>query len=191
MSPVTTKENGNGAGLGLPTCRTIVEDIGGRIDVESEPGEGSVFHVYVPTLVTSARQGTSVKPQALGDDAGSETILVIEDEDVVRKMVNRLLSLRGYRVLEAATGEEALAVATADREPIHLVLSDVVLPGLSGPETVSRLQQQAVCAKTVYMSGYGYEELLRRHAVPPGAHCIQKPFQGDVLARKIREVLDV
>lgn len=144
-----------------------------------------------PTPTASNADGPVAVAPFERHDIPGETILVIEDEDVVRRMLTRLLSLRGYVVLEARSGEEALAISAAHEEPIHLVLSDVVLPGLSGPETVERLPQQAACTKAIYMSGYGYEELVKRRAIPRGAHCIQKPFRGDALATRIREVLDV
>jgi DNA-binding response OmpR family regulator len=142
-------------------------------------------------VTANTHRSTYGKTAGSRGKSGTETILVIEDEHLVRKMVRRLLNFEGYRVLEAQDGQEALAVAATCGAPIHLVLSDVVLPGLSGPQVVARLKEQAVCSRVLFMSGYAQEELLKKDGLGSSDHSIQKPFDGDALARKVREVLDV
>jgi PAS domain S-box-containing protein len=186
----TTKAPGEGTGLGLTTCAGIVKQMGGHIRVDSEPGCGTVVTVLVPRI----DRGRDAKPEAerrnADRDGGSETILVVEDDPQVRGLVCRTLERLGYRVLSAATGQDALAIACSDSAHVDLVLSDVVVPDLSGMEIVSRVQGRSRCTKALFMSGHIDHVLLRDGALQAGSHFIQKPFMPQALGRKIREVLD-
>ena len=187
----TTKATGQGTGLGLSTCAGIVKQMGGHIGVDSEPGQGTVVTISLPAI--ERRQDpaarTSRRPPA-PSDAGTETILLVEDDDLVRRLVHQSLERLGYRVLDASNGQEALAVIQSSPSPIDLVLSDVVMPDLSGTELVTRVQARSAATKALFMSGHIDHVLLRDGALEAGSHFIQKPFMPQALARKIREVLD-
>ena len=186
----TTKELGSGTGLGLSTCYGIVTQSGGHITVESEPGQGATFRIYLPRAI----QVTSPTPHAEppGEPGfGSETVLLVEDQTLVRHMVSQVLSEQGYNVLEALNGVEALRMAEmlADEE-IHLLLSDIVMPLMSGRELVRRIKELHPEARVLLTSGYTGDTLVRGYASEPSADFLQKPFTAVLLARKVREVLD-
>ena len=188
----TTKEKGKGTGLGLSTVYGIVKQSGGNIWIYSEPGQGSTFKIYLPRVeeeVDSMLQSSVVgnKPQQ-----GSETILLVEDEKMVRNLALTILKRQGYNVLEAEDGEMALRIVQKHNgNPIHLVLTDVVMPGMSGHELSDRLKAQCPEMKVIFMSGYTDESIIEKHGLmAPGIHFIQKPFQPDALVKKIRSVLD-
>jgi two-component system cell cycle sensor histidine kinase/response regulator CckA len=186
----TTKEQGKGTGLGLSTCYGIVKQSEGCIWVYSEPGQGTAFKVYLPVAPAEAG-GTSIDTAAQTALArGKETILVIEDEAQVRAMVRRILTSRSYEVLEACDGEEAIAIAADHTGMIDLVLSDVVIPGLSGPEIVQEVERHRGRTPALFMSGYTDHAVLRDRILSAGANFIQKPFSPAVLAKKVRDVLD-
>ncbi len=181
----TTKEKGKGTGLGLSTVYGIVKQSGGYVFVQSELGRGTAFTIYLPRVdePCDALSSTAASPSSAG---GSETILLVEDEESVRQLVRETLQSRGYRVLEASNGEGALAVAAAHKDALHLVISDVVMPGLSGHELAKRLLDSRPGLKVLYLSGYAQD------AFPPNeSHkaFLQKPFTLQSLARKVREVL--
>jgi CheY-like chemotaxis protein len=185
----TTKEKGKGTGLGLSTCYGIVKQSGGCICVYSEVGHGTVFKIYLPRV--DARPDVDVrKPVAPAELRGNETILVIEDDSMVRSAVGRMLTEQGYKVLSAGDGYRAFAIAKLHEKPIELVLSDVIVPGLSGPEAVSRVQQCCPKTKSLFMSGYTDHAILRNGVLEAGMNFIQKPFSPHALAMKVREVLD-
>ena len=185
----TTKEKGRGTGLGLATVYGIVKQSGGWIWVYSEPGHGTTFKVYFPRVAAVAAPATaSVAPPT--SVRGSETILVVEDDETIRNLVLKVLKGNGYTVLAAANGDEAERVAGQHRGRIHLLITDVVLPGLSGPEVARRLVTTRTDTRVLYLSGYTNDAVLRRGVLEAGVAFLQKPFTPGVLGRKIREVLD-
>ena len=181
----TTKEKGKGTGLGLSTVYGIVKQSGGYVFVQSEPGHGTTFTIYFPR-VDEPCDAVGATPASLAHSGGSETILLVEDEESVRQLVRETLATRGYRVLEASNGNAALALA-ASTDTIHLVITDVVMPGLSGHELVQQLMQARPGIKILYLSGYAEEAFT----APLNAHqaFLQKPFTLQSLSRKVREVL--
>jgi CheY-like chemotaxis protein len=187
----TTKEKGKGTGLGLSTVYGIVKQTGGNIWIYSEPGQGSTFKIYLPRIdedVEFLQQSTvEVKRQV-----GSETILLVEDEKMVRTLALTILKRQGYNVLEAENGESALRIVQEQNgNPIHLMLTDVVMPGMSGQELWEHLKPRYPRMKVIYMSGYTDEAIVEKHGLSaPGIHFLQKPFPPDTLVKKIRTVLD-
>jgi len=185
----TTKEMGRGTGLGLSTVYGIVKQSGGNIWVYSEVGRGSTFKIYLPRVEEALEEG--VREEVIGEvPRGSETILVVEDEEVVRKLAVRLLKKQGYKVLEAPDGGQAFILCEKYQDPIHLILTDVVMPGMSGRELVERLQRIHPEVRVLYMSGYTDNVILHHGILEEGVAFIQKPFTLETLARKVREVLD-
>jgi two-component system, cell cycle sensor histidine kinase and response regulator CckA len=185
----TTKPRGKGTGLGLSTCYGIARQSGGTILVHSEVGRGTVFKVYLPRV---DGRPEPVRPQqtATSELDGTETILLVEDDERVRTSIGRILSVYGYRVLNARHGNEAIAVAKRRDARIHLVLSDVVIPGLSGPDAVNEVRKLWPEAKVLFMSGYTDHAIFRDGGLRAGMSFIQKPFAPKALARKIRTILD-
>jgi len=182
----TTKEHGRGTGLGLATVYGIVKQIGGYIWVYSEPGRGTTFKIYLPEATEGRWAGAA--PEARESvSVGSETILLVEDEESVRKFAGALLRRHGYRVLEASSAEQALALMTGG-EPVDLVLTDVVMPGLNGPEMMTRLRADRD-VRGLYMSGYT-ERVLRDGILQSQSEVIEKPFGPTELLRRVRQVLD-
>ncbi len=184
----TTKEHGKGTGLGLSTCHAIVKQVGGHLWVDSEPGRGSVFTAYLPSvgLESSVTSSGVVTPHR----GGRETILVVEDDDRLRTLVQRVLARLGYHVLVARDGQEASDVAQSHQGDLHLVLSDVIVPDICGVEIVNRVQQRFTGAKSLFMSGHTNHALLHDGSLQNGAEFLQKPFLPDALARRVRDVLD-
>jgi two-component system cell cycle sensor histidine kinase/response regulator CckA len=185
----TTKEPGQGTGLGLSTVYGIVTQSGGHIEVTSEPGRGTIFMIYLPRVA----EASAVEPWALRPaktQHGGETILVVEDEAKVRLATREILQLAGYRVLEAGSGEEAMRVSERYAGPIHLLLSDVVMSGMSGPEVAQQLVGARPAMQVLYMSGYPAEAIVHRGLERLSRAFLQKPFTLEALAYKVREVLD-
>jgi two-component system, cell cycle sensor histidine kinase and response regulator CckA len=183
----TTKEKGKGTGLGLSTVYGIVKQSGGHVWVESKPGQGTTFRVYLPKAA-EADQAATIAPTTSAA-RGTETILLVEDQAAVRQLTLHALGIYGYRVLSAANGAEALAIARQETVPIDLVLSDVVMPGMTGPDLARTLTSLRPGIKILLMSGYT-DDKLSGGAMPPGLDYLQKPFTPDSLARKVRQVLD-
>ncbi len=184
----TTKEKGKGTGLGLSTVYGIVKQSGGNVWVYSEPGQGTTFKIYLPQVDEPLEE---LKEEVVKEvSRGHETILLVEDEDVVRKLAVRVLKRQGYKVLEAPDGGKAFMLCEAYKEPIHLILTDVVMPGMSGRKLVDRLKVIHPEIKVLYMSGYTDNAILHHGILEPGTNFIQKPFTVESLPRKVREVLD-
>jgi two-component system cell cycle sensor histidine kinase/response regulator CckA len=183
----TTKAPGRGTGLGLATVYGIVKQSGGFVRVESAPGAGSTFAIYLPWAEARAA-APDAEFKAAGPPPGAETILVVEDEDEVRGHLRRVLRDSRYTVLEARDGEEGLSVSERWPGRIHLLLTDVVMPRLDGPRMAERMRRSRPSMKVLFMSGHD-DELLDR-AGPLGPHFLQKPFAHEALARKVREMLD-
>jgi len=186
----TTKQQGKGTGLGLATVYGIVKQSGGYVWVYSEPGRGTTFKVYLPRVEAAAEHPVPAIP-AGEVRGGSERILLIEDEDGVRALAHEVLRRQGYEVIDARRGDDALALLAKERPgSVQLVLTDLVLPGLTGHELLERIQRLRPEAKILFMSGYTDRAALAQAVFPPGTPFLQKPFTPAVLARKVREVLD-
>ena len=186
----TTKDTGKGTGLGLSTVYGIIQQSGGNIWVYSEPGLGTTFKIYLPTIEGNTE---SLRPAAVSTKSlqGSETILLVEDEEMVRKLACTVLEKNGYRVLEASNGDKALDVVQGQNgNLIHLMVTDVVMPGMSGRQLADRLVSLQPELKVLYMSGYTDNAIVHHGVLDPGVAYIQKPFTPDALASKVREILD-
>ncbi|MBN1570575.1 MAG: PAS domain S-box protein [Acidobacteria bacterium] len=184
----TTKQKGKGTGLGLSTVYGIVKQSDGFIWVYSEPGRGTAFKIYLPqTTMAMDVQVKREKPETA--PRGSETVLVVEDEAAVRELTVRILRERGYHVLEAADGQEALKLAHEYPGEIELVLTDVVMPAISGTTLVARLSAVRPKIKSLFVSGYTDNAVIHHGILEPNAAFLQKPFTMETLMRKIREVL--
>ncbi len=184
----TTKEKSKGTGLGLATVYGIVKQSGGSIWLYSEPGKGATFKVYLPR-VEQAPSSVGLVPGAVSVLGGSETILVVEDEEAVRRLTRRILEARGYRVLEAGNGAEALAAVREHGDAIHLLLTDLVMPDTTGADLAAKLQESRRDIRVLFMSGYTDDAAVRNGLLGPGHFFLQKPFTPDALARKVRAAL--
>jgi len=184
----TTKELGRGTGLGLATVYGIVRQSGGHIRVRTQLHQGSTFSVYLPRVEGAAGGESEIGADA-GGAPGTETVLVVEDEEAVRALARRVLASRGYRVLEAGSAADALTLAAEAREPIDLLLTDVVMPGMGGPALAERLVRGRPGLRVLYISGYAEEAIQRHGSLPAGGALLEKPFTADELAFRVRETL--
>jgi two-component system cell cycle sensor histidine kinase/response regulator CckA len=185
----TTKEPGKGTGLGLATVYGIIKQSGGSVSVQSELGHGTTFMIWLPRVENPAPlEGPSRGSAELR--AGRETILLVEDEDGVRELAREVLLAHGYTVIEARDGESALRIVEDRRERLHLLLTDVVMPKMGGPELVRRVIGRHPDVKVLYMSGYPDDALGEQGVLEPGAVLLQKPFTPQGMADKVRQVLD-
>jgi PAS domain S-box-containing protein len=183
----TTKERGKGTGLGLATVYGIVQQSGGHVIVESEAGQGATFRIFLPRVKSA---GPIPLFQEGGSPAGSETILLVEDEPLVRSMTREILEISGYRVLEADGGEAALRLCDDFAGNIDLMLTDVVMPKMSGRELADRVSSSRPGMRVLYASGYTDEVIAHHGVLEPGTEFIHKPFTPETLSLKVRQVLD-
>jgi two-component system, cell cycle sensor histidine kinase and response regulator CckA len=185
----TTKEVGKGTGLGLATVYGVVKQSGGYLWVDSKLGKGSSFQIFLPRVeekVTKVVSNT-LPPEVL---RGAETVLLVEDADALRKLARSFLEDRGFLVLSAANGEEALRLATNHKGPIHLLLTDVIMPGMNGRALAEHLLPKRRAMSVLYMSGYTDSFIAGHGVLEPGTHLLHKPFTEQALIAKVREVLD-
>ncbi len=184
----TTKEKGKGTGLGLSTVYGIVKQSGGSIYVYSEPGKGSTFKIYFPRVEEAAQPLRTDRPavKAMG---GSETILLVEDDEMVRKFLVRALREAGYSVLEADKPETALALFERHKERVDLLMTDIVMPGMRGDELAQRILAVRAGLKVIFISGYTEASMLRHDLLDPNVNFLQKPLNPDLLAQRLREIL--
>jgi CheY-like chemotaxis protein len=183
----TTKEMGKGTGLGLSTVYGIVKQGGGFIQVDSEPGAGAIFRIYFPRVEGVLATGIPQRQPRVG---GAEVILLVEDEAAVRRLARGMLLSLGYTVLEAPNALEAQKIVSEYEKPIQLLLTDVVMPGLSGRALAGKLKAVRGDLKVLYMSGYTDDAIAQRGVLEPGMAYLQKPFNLDELAATVRELLD-
>ena len=186
----TTKEVGRGTGLGLSTVYGIVKQNGGFIDVDSEPGRGTVFNIYLPSHVGDNERAPAMPTPAADPAVGQETILFVEDEPSILALGECFLRRQGYQVLSASLPGEAIRMAERYAGPIHLLITDVVMPEMDGRDLAKNLLRLYPDVKRIYMSGYTADVIAHRGVLDQGVHFIQKPFTMNELAAKVRHVLD-
>jgi CheY-like chemotaxis protein len=188
----TTKDPGKGTGLGLATVYGIVKQSGGYVWIYSEPAQGTALKLYFPEVSAAAAfgGGPEYQPTIKTPKRGSETILLVEDEEAVRGLACRILERQGYRVIPAEHGRDAMEIATREAGQIDLVLTDVVMPGMNGRGLVERLAGIRPAIKSLYMSGYTDDDIIRRGFIEPSKSFLQKPFTSEALLQTVRKVLD-
>jgi len=185
----TTKELGKGTGLGLATIYGIVNQHGGHVSVESEAGKGTTFRIYLPRADEVSDRAVEVETPA-DDSRGDETVLIVEDERKVRNLARDILAERGYRVIVAEDIEEARELARDLGTTIDLLLTDVVMPRMNGPEIYARIAGARPEIKVLYMSGYAEDAIGHRGVLDSGIHFLRKPFSPRTLTQKVRTALD-
>jgi CheY-like chemotaxis protein len=185
----TTKDPGSGTGLGLSTAYGIIKQSGGFIEVESNPGAGTIFKIFLPAT-SESEEDSEGEPAEREPLRGSETILVVEDEEILRQLIKAALEMNGYKVLEARNAGDAVALCEQNETSIQLMLTDVVMPKMSGRELAQRLARLRPELKVIYMSGYAEDVLLRQGVLDASITFLQKPFRQYELTAKVRKVLD-
>jgi CheY-like chemotaxis protein len=185
----TTKEKGRGTGLGLSTVYGIVRQNGGFLDVASEPGAGTVLALYLPRAF-AATGGAEAPALEATPARGAETVLLVEDEEQVLMLMRNVLARQGYTVLPASRPVDALALAERHDGPIHLILTDVVMPGMNGRELADRVAARRPGIRRLYVSGYTADVLAPQGVLDGSVQFLQKPFSLPDFVRKVREVLD-
>ena len=185
----TTKPKGRGTGLGLATTYGAVKQSEGHIEVSSEPGTGTTFKIYFPRVGSSA-QDEAVPEEAPAPPMARETVLLVEDDELVRGLAIRALTRQGYQVLQSNDGEGALILARRRRDPIHLLLTDVVMPGISGQQLTEELAHLHPEARVLFTSGYTEETIAQHGVLERGLHFLGKPYTAQQLAVRVREILD-
>ena len=186
----TTKEKGKGTGLGLSTVYGIVRQSGGSIRVFSNPGKGTSFVIYLPVVEKEAEAAEKTQEEPSECFGGSETILLVEDEASVRKVIKRMLKRSGYKVLEADKGSDAIRICQTIPEPIHLLVTDVIMPGMSGKELADHLTSVYPDMKVIFCSGYTDNAIVHHGVLDQGTNFLQKPFTNKSLIQKVRSVLN-
>ena len=185
----TTKDRGKGTGLGLAMCYGIVKQSGGYLTFSSEVGQGSVFSVYLQKVAESADPEVA-ETLRVSMPAGEETILVVEDNALVRATAVELLRAQGYTVLEAAGGADALHLVKEQQQTIHLLVTDVVMPDMNGKEVANRIRSLRPSIRVLYVSGYTADEISHHGVIDPGLAFLQKPYTSQDLVQKVRYILD-
>ena len=186
----TTKPQGQGTGLGLSTVYGIVKQTGGQIWARSEPGHGTSFEVYLPRALEPASIADNGRKPVGRGLPGSETVLLVEDEEIVRKLVREMLETAGYHVLDAGDGSEAIALADRHEGTIDVLMTDVVMPGLSGQELARRLADRRRGVRVLFTSGYTEDAIANHGVLSPGTAFLEKPFNAAQLGQKLRELID-
>jgi PAS domain S-box-containing protein len=186
----TTKDRDKGSGLGLATVYGIVQQSGGDVVVESAPGQGSSFLLYLPAVPGDAEEGRSLEAPLEREDAAGEVVLFVEDEENIREPAREVLESRGYTVLSAGGAAEALSVMREWKEHIDLLVTDVVMPGMNGSQLADEVCRERPAMRVLYISGYPEDAIARHGVLQEGRSFLQKPFPPGVLLRKVREVLD-
>jgi len=188
----TTKGAGEGTGLGLATVYGVVQQLDGHIAVTSDVGQGTTFSLYFPECEPVAHPLDPVAPKSSPAPlaSGREAVLVVEDQRGVRQLASRILTRHGYMVCEAADAMEAIKIASNPGQPIDLVVSDVVMPKMGGPELMEQLRALRPAVKVLYMSGYTGDELSRRVGQETSITVLEKPFSASALLQTVRDVLD-
>ena len=184
----TTKAKGKGTGLGLSTVFGVVRQSGGTIEVYSERGQGTSFKIYLPRIDQAAT--IAEKEQAHSSRPGHETLLIVEDDEMVRRLVRDTLEREGYRILDAGSPEDASRIAARNKRPIDLMITDVVLPQMNGKQLAEQLGRDRPEMRVLYMSGYTDNAVVASAGLPPGSAFLQKPFTPGALSRRVRELLD-
>jgi len=185
----TTKEKGKGTGLGLSPVYGIVKQSGGYIWVYSEPGQGTTFKIYLPSVFEKIEEKENNIRIPVSYE-GTETILLVEDEDAVRDLAHKVLQENGYQVLDAKNGGEALLIYEEYSKPIDLIITDVVMPMMSGKKLIKRLEKLKSVAKVIYVSGYTDDVIVHHGILEEGINFVQKPFSPISLLKEVRRVLD-
>ena len=185
----TTKEKGKGTGLGLSTVYGIIKQSGGYIFAQSELGKGTTFRIYLPRVEDAAEPHGRIANTA-GSARGTERVLLVEDEESVRQLVRETLEAKGYTVMEAENGDDAIEIAQQHAGAIQILITDVVMPGMSGRELAKRLTSSCSSMRVLYLSGYTEDAIVHQGEAAPGTAFLQKPFTLQVLSRKVRELLD-
>jgi len=185
----TTKEVGKGTGLGLSMVYGIVEQSGGYMTVRSKPGAGSEFKVYLPRVEASPERATAERHLTWRRN-GTETVLLVEDDSAVRELAQDILRACGYQVLPVADPTHLRSVLQKHSGPIHILVTDVLMPGFNGREVADQVQRLYPEVKTLFMSGYAYQTMLGRGVLEPGCFFLQKPYTPSQLSEMVREVLD-
>jgi PAS domain S-box-containing protein len=186
----TTKDVGEGTGLGLSTVYGTVKQAGGFVWAYSEPGHGSAFTVYLPETTAKIETESSISEEGPGKYGGSEAILIVEDEEIVRELAERILKSEGYRCLSAASGHEALEILLQEKQPVDLVISDIVMPGMGGRDLARAISERYPRVKVLFTSGFTDDEVVRRGLMDIGQPFQEKPWSSEQLLRRVRELLD-
>ncbi|OGL46747.1 MAG: hypothetical protein A2161_18355 [Candidatus Schekmanbacteria bacterium RBG_13_48_7] len=186
----TTKEISKGTGLGLSTVYSIVHQSDGTIQAESEAGHGATFKIFLPQVNINSETVNEKKMYSSKNYKGTETILVVEDDDAVRDVISQLLTAHGYKVLGESSGEEALILSEKYNGVIDLIITDVIMIGMHGKELVDILLQQLPKLKVLYISGYMDDTLANYSILNEGVNFLRKPFDADLLISEVRKILD-